>query len=100
VSPATTLAPVLSNITRGSVTATSVTIQWVTNIPSDSLVEYGPDTSYGSSASDGTMSLAHQIALTGLAPSRIYHFRVHSKSTAGKESVSGDLMFTTSRSGR
>jgi outer membrane protein assembly factor BamB len=97
VSPATALAPVLSSITRSSVTATSVTIQWVSNIPSDSLVEYGLDTSYGSTATDATMMTTHSIVLTGLSPGRIYHFRVHSKTVAGKETISGDLMFTTSR---
>jgi hypothetical protein len=85
----------LSNITR-SVTTTSATIQWTTNMPADSIVEYGFDLSYGSTVSDATLVTAHKVVLSGLAPGRIYHYRVHSTNASGKESVSPDLMFATS----
>jgi outer membrane protein assembly factor BamB len=97
VQAASALPPVISAITCGMVTATSVTIQWLTNIPADSLVEYGMDTSYGTSATDGTMTTTHQVVLTDLVPGRIYHFRVQSASGSGKAAVSGDLTFTTAR---
>jgi outer membrane protein assembly factor BamB len=97
VSAATSFAPVLSAVSRTAITQDSATLQWATNIPSDSLVEYGFDTSYGSTASDGTLAIAHKIVLTGLSSRRIYHFRVHSKNADGKESVSSDLTFTTAR---
>jgi outer membrane protein assembly factor BamB len=89
-------APVISNITRSDIATTSATIQWSTNIPADSRIEYGFDLSYGSTVSDPTAVTDHKLVLTGLSPGRIYHFRVHSTS-AGKEAVSGDVHFTTAR---
>jgi hypothetical protein len=89
-------ATLLSNIPR-STTSTSATIQWNTNVPANSVVEYGFDLSYGSSVSDATAVTAHKLVLDGLAPGRIYHYRVHSTGGSGKESVSPDLVFATSR---
>jgi outer membrane protein assembly factor BamB len=97
VLPATSVPPVIANITHSAATSNSVTISWSTNIPADSLIEYGFDPSYGSTASDATPATAHKLDLTGLSPGRIYHFRVHSKSAGGNESVSGDLTFYTAR---
>jgi hypothetical protein len=97
VQPASALPPVISNITRSAITTDSATIQWVTNTPSDSRVEYGLDTSYGSSMSDPTMATTHKIVLNGLSAGRIYHFRVHSANAAGMETVSVDLTFAAAR---
>lgn len=41
--------PVISNIASSVTTPTSATITWITDVASDSLVEYGLDTSYGGS---------------------------------------------------
>jgi hypothetical protein len=90
-------AAAISNITRSAITTTSATIQWATSVAADSTVEYGFDLSYGSKVSDGALVTSHKIVLTGLAPGRIYHYRVHSTNASGKESVSGDLMFATTR---
>jgi phosphodiesterase/alkaline phosphatase D-like protein len=58
-------------------------------------VDYGFDTAYGSATSDATLALAHNIVLTGLAPGRVYHYRVRSKNATAQESVSDDRTFTT-----
>jgi hypothetical protein len=94
---AATAPPVISNITRSYVSTASVTIQWTTNTPTDSRVEYGLDTSYGSTVSDASAVTAHALTVDGLQPGRIYHFRVHSKDASGKEAVSPDLHFATAR---
>ena len=43
-----TTAPVLSNITTGSITSTSAAVTWTTDEQSTSQIEYGTTTSYGS----------------------------------------------------
>ena len=98
VAPVSNLPPILSNITRSAIPQDSVMIQWNTNDPSDSQVEYGFSTAYGSTVADATLTVTHKIVLTGLGPGRIYHYRVRSKNASGKEAVSGDLMFTARRS--
>ncbi len=72
-----------------------VTITWTTDQASDSLVTYGTDTSYGSSASDAALTRNHSIGLTGLASGTTYHFRVSSTNSHGYASSSADGIFTT-----
>jgi hypothetical protein len=98
VAPPGTLAPVLSNIARSAITPNSATIQWTTNDPADSQVEYGLDTSYGQlSPLLSSLTTAHSVVLSDLQAGRVYHYRVHSKNASGKEAVSSDLTFTTAR---
>jgi hypothetical protein len=87
--------PIISDITVSNITASSATITWTTNQMSDSLVEYGVTTSYGSSVSDSTLTINHSITLTDLVPLTTYHFRVTSKNSYGFSSSSGDVLFTT-----
>jgi outer membrane protein assembly factor BamB len=98
VLPPESLPPILSNITRSAITQNSATVQWTTNEPTDSQVEYGFNTSYGNlSPLTTTLTTAHTITLTGLTPGRVYHYRLHSKSAGGKDAMSPDLMLTTLR---
>jgi hypothetical protein len=90
-------APVLSDVARRLVSDTSAIVEWTTDRPCDSMVEYGLDTTYGASASDATLATTHRIVLTGLLPGRIYHLRVHSKNASGKETVSVDRTLLTRR---
>jgi hypothetical protein len=66
------------------------------NEASDSQVDYGPTTAYGSvSPLNGTMVTAHSVIVGALAANTTYHFRVRSKDPAGNSVVSGDFTFTT-----
>jgi glucose/arabinose dehydrogenase len=88
--------PVISGIAVNSIGATGVTIQWITNEPSDSQVEYGLTTSYGFTTTlDPTLQTAHSVALSGLTDSTTYHYRVKSKDAAGNLAASSDATFTT-----
>src|SRR5207248_2868669 len=63
---------------------------------SDSQVEYGLTTTYGSTTTlDATPLTAHSVALTGLSDGTIYHYRVKSKDAAGNLATSADSTFTT-----
>jgi phosphodiesterase/alkaline phosphatase D-like protein len=85
--------PVISNIQITDVTYNSVKISWQTDIPSNSLLEYGFDTSYGKIAGQNDSTTSHSMTLTGLLSQATYHFRVRSK--AQTEAVSQDYTFTT-----
>src|SRR5438445_4000470 len=89
-------APVISGVTVTSLSATSATIQWTTNTASDSQVEYGLTTSYGSTTTlNPALVTSHSAALSGLTDSTTYHYRVKSKDASGNLSVSSDSTFTT-----
>jgi hypothetical protein len=91
-----TTAPLISSVTSSGVTTNSATVAWNTNEPSDTQVEYGTSTAYGSSAQGGVQTVsAHSAALTGLAASTLYHYRVKSRDAAGNLGASGDFTFTT-----
>ena len=64
--------PVISEVAASGITGSSATITWTTNETSDSEVEYGLTTAYGSSTTANPgMDTAHVGALTGLAQGRL-----------------------------
>jgi len=87
--------PVLGGIGTTGVTDTSAGVQWTTDEPADSTVEFGTGTSYGASAASASLATVHAVVLTGLAPSTTYHYRVRSTDAAGNAAVSSDRTFTT-----
>jgi Putative Ig domain len=88
--------PVISNIQASGITSSSATISWATDVSSDSQVDYGTTSAYGaSSALNSTAVTAHNVALSGLAASTVYHYRVKSRNSQGLLTVSADNMFTT-----
>ncbi|GEM_PF-2479389 len=91
-----TTPPVITNVGSTGITSTGAVIVWTTNEPSDSQVEYGTTTAYGSSTPlNGSMVTSHNVVLSGLLPSTLYHYRVKSKDAAANPSTSGDNTFTT-----
>jgi|GEM_PF-920678 len=85
--------PVLSNVST-SVTSSTATVTWNTDLNSNSFVEYGIDVAYGSASGKYDLTQNHSVTLSGLLPSTTYHFRMRSK--ADTEGVSGDYTLTTS----
>ena len=91
-----TTPPLFSSITVSSIGPNSTAITWTTNEPSDSQVEYGLTTAYGSLTALGPpLVTAHSQTLTGLAPATFYHYRVRSRDGAGNLAVSADFTLTT-----
>ena len=87
--------PTISAVQSANLTASSVMITWNSNVPTDSEVEYGTSTGYGSLYTDAVLVTAHSALLTGLASTTQYHFRVKAKDSSGNVGVSGDSVFTT-----
>src|SRR5206468_314119 len=93
---ADTTPPVISGISSSSISSSGASIAWTTNEASDTQVEYGTTTAYGSSTDrNSAVEASHNASLSGLAASTTYHYRVKSRDAAGNLAVSGDFTFTT-----
>ena len=91
-----TVPPVISSAAATGVTGTGATINWTTDEPADSQVDYGTTAAYGSSTALAAPPVtAHDQALSGLVSATLYHFRVRSRDAAGNLAVSDDFTFTT-----
>lgn len=90
-----TTAPIISGISSSGIKSSSANIVWTTDENSDSVVEYGPTTSYGSISNSASLLTLHARTLTNLKPNTLYHYRVKSKDAAGNIVVSSDNTFKT-----
>jgi len=91
-------APIISNVAVGSITSSSATITWTTDIASNSSVSYGTNQSSLILTSDSaTLTTSHSIQLTGLSASTTYYYVVNSTGSNGKSSNSSIGSFTTSQ---
>src|SRR5437016_7186542 len=78
--------PVISSMSASGITSSSATISWTTDETSDSQVEYGTTSAYGSvTALNASFVTAHSQALNGLLASTVYHYRVKSRDAARSE---------------
>src|SRR3989338_4590446 len=91
-----TIPPIISDVQSTTITSNSATITWTTNEPSDSQIEYGLTTSYGSqTTSNSNLVTSHSQTITGLTASTLYHYRVKSRDISNNLAISGDFTFTT-----
>ncbi len=91
-----TTPPTISGVGSSGVTANAATVNWTTNEASDTQVEYGTSTAYGSSTVvNSVMVTSHSASLSGLTASTTYHYQVKSKDAAGNLATSGDFTFAT-----
>jgi hypothetical protein len=82
-------------VNRG-LTASSVRINWSTDVLADGQVEFGRTAVHGlSTPIDPRADWRHEAQLTGLAPGTTYHFRVRSRDANGVVAVSPDYTFAT-----
>lgn len=85
-------SPNIRAVRTANVTDTSATILWTTDIPADSLVEYGPSTDYGHTVDNPDIVCDHDVTLTGLERNTLYHYRVIS-AARGARALSNDRVF-------
>ena len=96
VSTLDTTPPVISAVAAGSITTSGATITWTTNETSDSQVDYGLTTAYGTSTPlNASLVTAHTGTVSALTDTTLYHYRARSRDAAGNLAMSGDFTFTT-----
>ena len=88
---------VLSSVAANSISETGATITWITDLPSDSRVEYGNAHAFNQTAQNTTLTTSHSVTLTGLDTDTTYEFRVVSASAGvgAAQTVSDTHTFTT-----
>ncbi|MBI4824869.1 MAG: carboxypeptidase regulatory-like domain-containing protein [Nitrospirae bacterium] len=89
------ILPKISNEAVTDITSSSAMVSWSTDLPADSVVEYGETVSYGNSLSDTEMALVHNMTLAGLKPATTYHIKITSTNNYGFSSSSDAGSFTT-----
>ncbi|MBI5197013.1 MAG: fibronectin type III domain-containing protein [Nitrospirae bacterium] len=96
IAPPDLTPPSITGIGTTNLSDTGATVVWGTDEPATTQIEYGLTTAYGQSSSlDNAQVTTHSVALSGLAPSTTYHYRVKSVDAAGNTAISGDYTFTT-----
>ncbi len=92
--------PAISGVQATNVTTSSATIQWTTDQPATSAVDYGRTTSYElGTIQDSALVTQHALTLSGLAAGALHHYRARSVNSQGSSSSSGDGTFTTQSAG-
>ena len=92
----TTSACVTISAPSVSVTATSATIMWTTNVSASSRVDYGTTAGYGSIVSDPILAISHSLTLISLTCNTTYHYQITSAAAPANSATTGDSTFTTS----
>ncbi|MDB6124100.1 MAG: hypothetical protein JWQ71_3093, partial [Pedosphaera sp.] len=87
--------PGISSVTLSNITYNSVIVAWKTDLPANSIIDYGPSTNYTFSLTNASLVAGHSVTLTGLNPLTFYHFRIRAKSSSPVISISEDFHFTT-----
>lgn len=96
VNPSAPTAPVISQIAVSSITTTSATISWTTNVASSSEVAYGTSTGLGSTSGvNSALVTAHSVTLNSLTPGTTYFYQVKSAASGGPLATSSVLSFAT-----
>ena len=85
--------PSISELDVRGITATSARITWTTDRPTTSEVRYGLTSDYASSVYDPTMVTEHDVLLTGLNLTSLYHYSVASEDEDGLRSETPDATF-------
>ncbi len=94
-----TTAPVISNVVVTTL-PNGANINWTTNEPATSRVEYGKTTNYELGAvEDLTLKVTHAVEIRGLQPSTRYHFRIRGADEQGNVASTNDDTFVTTEFG-
>src|SRR3989344_1130955 len=86
-------APIITGVVVANLTGTTATIQWRTDEPATTEVEYGFTNLYGQSKTDGRRVGVHDITLNNLRIGNLYHFLVKSKDADNNTSLWYDMTF-------
>lgn len=98
-STTTTPPPPPTTLTISSIAVStnphSATVQWTTNAPADSRVDYGTTSSFGRVVTSSTRVTSHSVQLSGLARRTTYYARITSRAADGTTATSATFTFRT-----
>ena len=92
---ATIALPSISGISVSEITANTTKINYRTNVPTDTLVAIGEDTTYPTTQGTSDLVPEHEVVLIGLKPSTLYYFQVRARDQYGNQANSADQTLTT-----
>ncbi len=93
---ADTTPPVITGVQAADITAGGAILNWSTNEPATSQVEYGPTSSYGNQTPvDEALLASHSLHLSGLNEGTTCYYRVKSADAASNMAVSPAQTFQT-----
>ncbi len=97
-----TQPPLFGGTPTATVTAHVATVQWTTDRPSASYVEYGLTTDYElGRVGEDTLTTAHKVVIRGLSAESLFHYRVQSlddgdeRNYPAEDAYSSDYTFAT-----
>ena len=94
-----TSSPVISGLNVSQITETSAVISWSTDEDSDSALYHGKQAGeYDGFERDATFTQSHQMTLSSLEPSTLYHYKVRSTDAGGYQRHSEEDFFETAPS--
>ena len=87
--------PVISGVFTSGITANSAIVNWTTDQPSTSDVNYGLLGYTNSTPVDSTLVTIHSVTVSSLLASTLYHFQVGSTNSGSSTTLSPDSTLTT-----
>jgi hypothetical protein len=87
--------PVISGVFVSGITTSSAIINWTTDQPATSYVEYGPSNYTNVTPTNPTLLTIHSVTLSNLSASTLYHFAAGSTNSSSGTTLSSDSTFTT-----
>ncbi len=87
----------ISSVETASISTSEVTITWLTDLPSDSQIEYGDSLDLGSLTTlSSALGTSHSVTISNLSPNTNYVYRIKSKPVgAVVATISGYHEFST-----
>src|SRR3989338_7560680 len=94
-----TTSPTISNVNTSNITQSSVSINWTTNEPADSQIEFPTGPCPGGSNCltpiVSSLTTSHTVNVSNLNPNTFYTYRIKSRDGAGNLVVTNNFTFTT-----
>lgn len=87
--------PIINNVSISDISETKASINWVTNVKTDAIVEFGATQALGMQQGIEESSVNHKVEIIGLTPSATYYYRVKSRDAYGNLVTSGIASFGT-----
>jgi hypothetical protein len=89
-----TLEPLINGLTVSEITESSALVSWRTDVPATTILYYG-SAALADSVTNDSLAFLHDVHLTGLVGSAVYHLRPEAIDSAGVRGIGQDTTFAT-----